>query len=73
MIEHRDSGETLHPLISDLSLTTMLSTRLVGSLTFELAKDEKVLLTSALMTLGYRFGNRQLTPTRERAPRLERL
>ena len=73
MIEHRDNGETLHPLIFDLSLTTMLSTRLVGSLTFELAKDEKALLTSALMTLGYRFGSRQLTPTRERAPRLERL
>ena len=41
--------------------------------TAEYAKDERVTIMSAILTAGFRFGKKQLTPVRDKAPGLERL
>jgi len=71
--EQHDNDETLHPLITDASVSFFLVDAVVTSATVEYAKDERTTITSGLLTLGYRFNSRQLTPVRDRAPALERL
>lgn len=71
--ERHDDGTTLHPSITDLTLGYLLGEQTLGSLTLEYADDERVTIVSGLLTLGFRFGAKQLTPVRDDAPRVERL
>lgn len=73
IIEKRDDGETLHPSITGLSVGLVLIDSLMMSLGGEYAKDERATVSSALASISLRFGNRQLTPTRIKAPSPDRV
>lgn len=72
-IENHVDGETLHAIITDVGVSTMVADSLLGSAMVEYAKDENVTITSGLLTLGFRFGSRQMTPFIETARPVERV
>jgi hypothetical protein len=71
-IRHQDSGENLHPVIVGLNVGHVFSHSVLGSVGTEYAHNEKATITSGLLTLGYRFGNREFAPIRDVAPPSER-
>jgi hypothetical protein len=73
IVEERDDGETLHPKVTGLTLGYMIGDGLIGSVGGEYAKDERATVMSGLVTISYRFGNRQLNPPRTKAPPPERV
>lgn len=72
-IENKGDAGTLHAMITDASVSTMLADSILGSAMVEYAKDENVTIMSGLLTLGYRFGSRQMTPFIDTARPLERI
>lgn len=67
------SGEVLNPMITTASANFYFGRNLFSGVMLQYQKDERVTVTSFLLTLGYRFGNRLLTPVRKRAPGVEDL
>jgi|GEM_PF-3095019 len=66
--EKYDNGTTLHPLISEISASRVLSQQLFISTSLQSASDERVQILSAFLRLGYRFGNQEIPPIRDGAP-----
>ncbi len=72
-IENREGGESLHAMITDASVSTLLADAILGSAMIEYSKDENVAIMSGLLTLGFRFGSRQMTPFIDSARPVERV
>lgn len=66
--ESYDHGDNLVPVTSELSACLYLSKAFYGALSLEHAIDSDVNIFSAAITLGYRFGTRELPATRDTAP-----
>ena len=71
-VQHKDTGENLHPVIAGASVGHVFAKAVLGSIGGEYARDEKTTISSGLFSLGYRFGNREFTPVRDVAPPSER-
>jgi hypothetical protein len=67
-IEKDDDGTTTHPLTIEGSLAYYFSRSLYMVVSAESASKETVKIWSGFFRLGYRFGNRELPPTRDGAP-----
>ena len=66
--QNRDSGIIRNQYVVGSNLGFYVTRALLATVGAELAKDENVTIISGLLTIGYRFGSRELTPLRDVAP-----
>ena len=66
--QQRDSGVIRNQYIIGSNLGLYATRSLLATAGAELAKDENITIVSGLLTIGYRFGSRELTPLRDVAP-----
>ena len=65
--EKYEDGSKLTPIIVELGATQHLSKKFFGILSLQGATDEEVTIMGAFVRLGYRFGNREISPLRDGA------
>ena len=66
--QQRDSGLIRNQYIIGSNLGLYATRSLLATAGAELAKEENITIVSGLLTIGYRFGSRELTPLRDVAP-----
>ncbi len=66
--EKYEDGTERNPKITELNTSVFFSKRFFGTIGAQYLSDEVVTITSALLRLSYRFGNREIAPIRDGAP-----
>ncbi len=66
-VEKYEGGETLHPIILEVSSGFYISQRTLAALAVDYAQDERVKIASAFVKVSYRFGSQEVAPTRDGA------
>lgn len=69
-ISRDETSGLLHPKTGELGLAYLLSKELYTMGSLQYTSDENVRVLSGFFKLGYRFGNKELTPLRDGAPPL---
>ncbi|MCB0367179.1 MAG: hypothetical protein H6624_08205 [Bdellovibrionaceae bacterium] len=65
--EKYEDGTKLNPVVVELSASQQLSKELFGIISLQGAADEEVTIMGAFVRVGYRFGNREISPLRDGA------